>query len=143
MRFKALSIYRKIAGASQGFGEEGRTAIRGLYELSLDPAQFSGHPVFEDSDLSPEACKARLLHYLKKEINSLRRDQRTMKRRFAEREKLESQSAGVPEPSRLDRLLRYSGNLQRDYERSLHQLEQLQRVRKGQSVLPTRKARIL
>ena len=58
-----------------------------------------------------------------------------MKRRFAEREKLESQSAGVPEPSRLDRLLRYSGNLQRDYERSLHQLEQLQRVRKGQSVL--------
>ena len=122
---------------SKVFGEEGRTAIRGLYELCLDPAQFSGHSVFKGFDLSPEACKAQLLDYLKDEINSLRRDQRKMERRFAEREKLESQSAGVPEPSSLDRLLKYGASIQRDYDRSLNQLERLQRARKGQPVLPT------
>ena len=60
-----------------------------------------------------------------------------MERRFAEREKLESQSAGVPEPSRTDRLLKYGASIQRDYDRSLNQLERLQRARKGQPVLPT------
>jgi hypothetical protein len=67
----------------------------------------------------------------------LKRYQKTLKRSSKEREALENQSSGVPEPARLDRLLRYGASLQRDYDRSLNQLERLLRARKGQTALTT------
>jgi hypothetical protein len=43
----------------------------------------------------------------------------------------------VPDAPQLDRLLRYETTLQRDFDRTLSQLERLQRIRKGQPVSPT------
>jgi hypothetical protein len=60
-----------------------------------------------------------------------------MKDLSAQREGMESKSCSVPESSRLDRLLRYSASLERQFDRTLRQLERLQRMRKGQPVLPT------
>ena len=45
-------------------------------------------------------------------------------------------SASLPEPAAVDRLLRYETTIQRDLDRSLAQLESLQRRRKGETVPP-------
>ena len=50
---------------------------------------------------------------------------------------IESVCAGVPEAPRLDRILRYSASLERDFDRTLNQLERLQRMRRGQPAAPT------
>jgi len=50
----------------------------------------------------------------------------------ANRERLESESAVVPEAHRLDRLLRYRASLGRDYDRKLNQPLRMQQIRKGQ-----------
>ena len=42
----------------------------------------------------------------------------------------------VPDTPTLDRLLRYEASLDRSFDRTLTQLERLQRMRLGQSVLP-------
>ena len=42
----------------------------------------------------------------------------------------------VPDTPTLDRLLRYEASLDRSFDRALTQLERLQRMRLGQSVLP-------
>jgi len=55
----------------------------------------------------------------------------------AAQESLESEAAVVLEPGRLDRILRYSASLERDFDRTLTQLDRLQRMRKGQPVPPT------
>ncbi len=43
---------------------------------------------------------------------------------------------GVPDARVLDRLLRYEASLDRSFERTLSQLERLQRMRLGQPILP-------
>jgi len=42
----------------------------------------------------------------------------------------------VPDGPGLDRLLRYEASLERSFDRTLSQLERLQRMRLGQPVLP-------
>ncbi len=42
----------------------------------------------------------------------------------------------IPEPQRLDRLLRYEASLERSFDRILNQLERMQRLRRGQPVAP-------
>ncbi len=43
---------------------------------------------------------------------------------------------------RSDRLLRYEASLERSFDRTLSQLERLQRMRAGQPVLPELKVRV-
>ena len=75
--------------------------------------------------------------YLKTEIDHLELRAKMTDEFAASREKAESRTRVVPEESRLDRLLRYSASLERDFDRTLSQLERLQRMRKGQPVPPT------
>jgi hypothetical protein len=55
---------------------------------------------------------------------------------FVHPHRLEMTAANVPESTRLDRLLKYSASLERDFDRTLNQLERLQRIRTGQPVPP-------
>jgi hypothetical protein len=52
------------------------------------------------------------------------------------RVKLRSQRAGVPEDPRLGQFLRYGASLDREFDRTLSQLEREQRMRLGQPVAP-------
>lgn len=54
----------------------------------------------------------------------------------ADRLRLESVRRNVPDSSQLDRLLRYEANIERAFDRTLTQLERLQRMRLGQPVAP-------
>ena len=49
---------------------------------------------------------------------------------------LETFRHSIPDALGLDRLLRYEASLERAFDRALSQLERLQRMRLGQSVLP-------
>ena len=51
--------------------------------------------------------------------------------RIAPKQKLEELCRNVPEAPRLDRLLRYEASLERAFDRTLNQLERLQRIRLG------------
>ena len=48
----------------------------------------------------------------------------------------------VPKYEVLGRLLRYEAHLSREFDRTLSQLERLQRMRKGQPVLPPIKVEV-
>jgi hypothetical protein len=55
----------------------------------------------------------------------------------AHRTDVELHRRSVPDTSKLDRLIRYESHLERNLDRTLSQLERLQRMRKGQPVPPT------
>ncbi len=54
-----------------------------------------------------------------------------------ERMKLEELRGSVPDSPHLDRLLRYEASLERAFDRTLNQLERLQRARLGQPLPPS------
>ena len=49
----------------------------------------------------------------------------------------------VPDSSEMDRLLRYEASLERAFDRALSQLERVQKIRRGQPVVPTMDVRVL
>jgi hypothetical protein len=74
---------------------------------------------------TPEECKQNVLMAINREI-----------RRLREHQKVEAMSRSVPQLPALDRLLRREASLERSFDRTLSQLERLQRTRMGQPVLP-------
>jgi len=91
--------------------------------------------VHQDYD-SPEECKRNMLQDIEKEIRRLRRYQKARSSSETTRTQLEILRHSVPDDSGLDRLLRYEASLDRSFDRTLSQLERLQRMRLGQPVLP-------
>lgn len=70
------------------------------------------------------------------QIIDLSDDYETTPERAAEKKKLSAIARNVPDSPQLDRLLRYEASLERAFDRTLSQLEHLQRMRLGQPVLP-------
>ncbi len=87
---------------------------------------------------TPEGRKAKFLQSLQLQIDGLQGLPKSLDRIIAprDREKLEELCRSVPDPPELDRLLRYEASLERSFDRTLSQLEHLQRIRLGQPVLP-------
>ncbi len=85
---------------------------------------------------SPAECKQIVLERIDEEIRRLKRYQKTRAAVEAERKKLEALRRNVPGSPALDRLLRYEASLERSFDRTLSQLERLQRMHLGQPVLP-------
>jgi hypothetical protein len=78
--------------------------------------------------------------FIEKEISGLKRQQARAAVQTAQTQ-LELECRNVPDRPVLDRLLRYEVTLERGIDRTLSQLERLQRMRKGQPVLPELKVR--
>ena len=85
---------------------------------------------------SPSECRQIVMDKIDKEIRRIKRDQKARSSVQAARTQLEIVSRNVPDGPGLDRLLRYETSLDRSFDRTLSQLERLQRVRLGQPVLP-------
>jgi len=85
---------------------------------------------------SPSECRQIVMEKIDKEIRRLKRDQKERSSIQAARTQLEIVSRNVPDGPGLDRLLRYEASLERSFDRTLSQLERLQRMRLGQPVLP-------
>jgi hypothetical protein len=87
------------------------------------------------SECSEEERKKVILDYINKIINELKSKQASRSIIEAQRAQIEKVRHNVPDAHGLDRLLRYGAALERDFDRTLHQLVSLQRMRLGQPVL--------
>jgi len=107
-----------------------------IYELCNDPGPLAQEESFKEFDLPAEERRKKFADYLQGEIDRYRQLEGIFALLSDEDATMETESASVPEPQRLDRLLRYTASLDREFDRTLSQLERLQRIRKGQPVPP-------
>ena len=85
---------------------------------------------------TPETYKLRVLEVLDIEISRLKLYQHKQKTIESKRRNVEILRHSIPDSQGLDRLLRYAASLQRDFDRTLSQLERVQGVRKGKPSRP-------
>jgi len=99
-------------------------------DLPDEERQKKGRP-------SPAECRANFLQELKRQIALLEAYGETNLEFEASKKKLDTIARNVPDSPQLDRLLRYEASLERAFDRTLNQLERLQRIRLGQAVPPS------
>jgi hypothetical protein len=148
-RCQLLLLALQVQISLQGFDEKGdrrflemiyggpnsncvRVNLYDYYSVCLGLSQASE----EERLQSGFAPKEAMVRQIKKEIDRLKTYQKAQACRDDQRAPLEIASRGVPDAQTLDRLLRYEASLNRDFDRTLGQLERLQRIRQGQPVAP-------
>jgi hypothetical protein len=107
-----------------------------LYEGCFTTSQLPVEERLRKGFASPELCRMKILEAIDEEILHLKRVQEAHTSVQTARTQLEIVSRNVPDGPGLDRLLRYEASLERSFDRTLSQLERLQRMRLGQPVLP-------
>lgn len=123
-------ILKKLYGADTDSAKKENLMTRyhnylGMATCSDEARQKNGFP-------GPDKCRERFLKEIQSEIDRLVR----LKSFEDARSEVERLVQNVPEDSQLDRLLRYLAELERQYSNAQNRLERLQRMRRGQSVLP-------
>lgn len=113
-----------------------RTDFYDKYETLLQVAQTPEEELKRKGYPSPSECRQIMLEKIDVEVRRIKRDQKPRLSVENTRTQLEIMSRNVPDGSALDRLLRYETSLERSFDRTLSQLERLQRMRLGQPVLP-------
>jgi hypothetical protein len=83
-----------------------------------------------------EECKEKVLETFDIEIARLKQHNEDGESTETERRRVEILRQNVPASRGLDRLLRYESTLERAFDRTLTQLERVQRMRKGQPLPP-------
>src|SRR5208282_306407 len=99
--------------------------------LATNPPQGEGTPP------SPDELKEQALAILDAEIKRLEALKERQLIIVKQRAEYESIAASVPPQDVLERLLRYEAHLSREFDRTLSQLERLQRIRLGHAGPPT------
>jgi len=118
---------------------------RGLRSDYLTYGTIASHTPGEGGDAFPlTAPEAReeAIKSVSREISRLRRLKKHVESVESSRLACTAQSLLVPKDEVLGRLLRYEAHLSREFDRTLSQLERLQRMRKGQPVLPPIKVEV-
>jgi hypothetical protein len=153
---KCLSMLKKLEQSidENGFDEENdRVILDRLYEDS-DPDTLEGtikdshshwlnlarsHASGGDQNelTSPEQCKNNFLKDLKHETRRLKAYRSEQALTESRKMEVEALRGNVPDSPQLERSLRYETTLDRAFDRTLNQLERIQRARKGQPSSPT------
>jgi hypothetical protein len=113
--------------------------VRECVEISRLTAGFLGA---KEAATDPDQLKERMREALAAEVDRLKKLQ--CLQGLIEVGKIESSAdaARIPSQEVSDRLLRYEAHLSREFDRTLSQLERLQRMRMGQPVPPTIKVEV-
>jgi hypothetical protein len=106
------------------------------YTTYWDTAKCSEDERREHGYISPEECAARTVKAIDAEIRRIAAESRSLDTINAAKAKLNKQALSVPQSPNLERYIRYEASLERAFDRTLAQLERLQRIRRGQPVLP-------
>ena len=85
---------------------------------------------------TPEEWMRRVVKHVDREIKRLGDLKIFVKDIESRRMQWQIKSSMVPAHDALERLLRYEASLDRSFDRTLNQLERLQRIRLGQAVAP-------
>jgi hypothetical protein len=130
-------ILTKLYGShDEGREENWKKTLFDSYLVWLGTSLCSDEKREQKGYASPEKCKEVFLEEVNKEIRQLERYRKDYATISVCRLELESLRRNVPEAPQLDRLLRYETAISREVERTLNQLERLQRMRLGQPVPP-------
>jgi hypothetical protein len=117
------------------FGEGTISEFRMIYDVCHSPGTLAKE--FKEFDLPPEERKVKFLEILRDQIERIKHIGKVRDDLAASKERLKAGCAQVPQPATVDRLLTYETILNRAIEKTLNQIEHLQRIRKGQPVPPT------
>ena len=131
-----MRLFRTVYGDCVLFSLFGVRSVPNYYGQCLSHSQLSEPERLKKGCPTPNECKANFLEELQKEIEQLESKKKVIAELAGPKEELEAICRNVPEGPRLDRLLRYESSLERQFDRTLTQLERLQRMRLGQAVLP-------
>jgi hypothetical protein len=132
------SLLRKIYGTKSGLREN----LYGFYGPWFNTFETSEEEREREGYASPEQCRKNVLDEIDKEIRRLKGYQKKRASVETERMQLEVVSRSIPDGPGLERLLRYEVSLNRDFDRTLSQLERIQRMRLGQPVAPRLKLEV-
>ena len=127
---------REILTTLYGAGEHLQRTVLEEYDLWSFAAGRSEEERRKNGYASPEQCVANVLAAIATEIERLVDHRRRQATIDSAKTKLNRLRRFVPKSPDLDRLLKYEASLERAFDRTLAQLERLQRMRLGQAVLP-------
>lgn len=132
------AIMTKLYGNhdERGRSEKWKKTLFHSYFVWLGTSLCSDEERKQNGYASPQKCAENFLKEVKEEIQRLERYRKERATIWARRSDLESLRRSVPEGPQLDRLLRYQTAILREIDRTLNQLERLQRMRFGQHVPP-------
>ena len=109
----------------------------GVFKLYQALSHLATNPSKGDeAPRSPDELKKQVLAVLDDEIKRLEALKEMQRIIGKQRGEYEAIAALVPSQGALDRLVRYEAHLSREIDRTLSQLERLQRIRLGQAVQP-------
>ncbi len=128
------AVLQKIYGEPRG--PYGPQTLFDKYATWATTASMTEEERAREGSATPDECKQFVLEAFDAEINRLKKDQEERESTESNRRKMEILRLGIPDSRGLDRLLRYEANLERAFDRTLTQLERLQRIRKGQPLPP-------
>ena len=135
-----LAILEDIYGKS---GELGRyQPVLYFYRYWLETSRLTAEEREREGSAPPLRCKENCLSVIDRAIQRLMEFGKSQASMEASRNRLDRLRLNVPESPVLDRLLRCEASLDRSFDRTLGQLERLQRMRRGQPVPPTMKVEI-
>ncbi|HXP72216.1 MAG TPA: hypothetical protein VOA88_23290 [Candidatus Dormibacteraeota bacterium] len=146
-----LTLLRTIFEKFGFYKDEDSWLLRKLYGLDHDDAAalslFRTYKIYSklatrapkenDDRPSPDELKNEMLGFFDAEISRLKVLKELgeeVDKRKREHQKIAAQ---VPSQPVMDRLIRYENHLSREFDRTLNQLERLQRIRRGQPVPPS------
>ena len=126
------TILAKLYGNNHEDRDNWKTTLFKDYVDWYDTSLCEEQEGKEKGYATPNQCKENFLDGLKEEIRRLERYRKEHAAISARR--LEVEAVRLPE---MDRLLRYETSISREIDRTLNQLERLQRMRLGQPVPPS------
>lgn len=152
---RCLELLKELSDAIEDNGFDVESDAETLTKLYGEPSREKWQPTLFDSYqawlrtakcsekerqqhgyATPEDCKKNFLEDLTAEIKRLERHKKAHASMESEKMKLEVLRQHVPLTPQFDHLLRYEASLERNFDRTLTQLERVQRLRLGQPVPP-------
>ncbi len=128
------------------YGDDGREhlcfTLFDYFKVWVCTAEASEEGRQKEGYRTPEQCKESFLRFLDQQVELLERKKKAAGAVEARRFKLEKFSQIIPDGAALDKFLRYRASLERSFDRTLSQLERLQRMRLGQAVPPPLKVEL-
>jgi hypothetical protein len=119
-----------------------RQTLQDEYSTWLDTASLAEVVRAVKKSATPEECKQNMMQSIATEVKRLEEYTKNPESIESERANVEILRQSVVDSRGMDCLLRYEAHLSREFDRTLSQLEHLQRMRKGQPVPPTLKLEV-
>ncbi len=126
------AILEKIYGADN-FSP---ARLQSEYSVWFDTSLASEEERVREGYATPQDCKQNVLDEINAEICRLKSSHKRSKSSKSQRPEIELLQLNFPNSLYFDRMLRYEASLERAFDRTLSQLERLQRLRLGQPVAP-------